>query len=445
MKLLRYAKCCAVFASLCVANPLEATDNRGAVCSEDPSSALIFVGTLADLAGKGSTPEWSLGTFQVTELLQGESTVEVSTLIRNDLCHGSGETPAVGRTYLVLTHTLHTGSARSVSQLEHCEQIRPIEQATATLEYLRDSKRGSTPTEVSGQAMIEPQGYPWHSIPLPKIKIHVSGNQRSDFVSDEDGRFHGTLTSGKYVITVEFPAGYADDYRNSSPITVTEHRCTQVNVSAHPTGSISAHIVDMDGDPLGPMSNVQLTLETAKDQQFVQSVWPDENSNLKADNLLPGQYILGLNTYLPVSRSAAGYPPIYFPNVRARSDAQVITLGAGEQKVLSEMRIKKGKACEIPVQVFDGLGKPSPSTVVALAYPDYPHFYIEPREQTDANGRELVYAVFPGPALLRAEKELAEDGSRLESETVEISACPTHAVSLKLTRKISGQSDSKQK
>jgi len=124
----------------------------------------------------------------------------------------------------------------------------------------------------------------------------------------------------------------------------------------------------------------------------------------------------------------------------------VITLRAGEQKVLSEMRIKKGQACEIPVQVFDGLGKPVPSTVVALAYRDYPHFYIEPREQTDENGRELVYAVFPGPALLRAEKELAGDGStRLESETVEVSSCPTRAVSLKLTRKVSGQSESNQK
>lgn len=445
MRFLRYAKCFAVFASLCVANPLNAVDNRGAVCSEDTSSSLIFVGTLAELAGRGSTAEWSLGTFQVTELLQGESTVVVSTLIRNDLCHGSGETPAVGRTYLVLTHTLPTGSARSVSQLEHCEQIRPIDQATAALEYLRDSQRGSTPTEVSGQAVIEPRGYPWKSIPLPKTKIHVSGNQRSDFVSDEDGRFHGTLSSGKYVITAEFPVGYADDYSNPSAITVTEHRCTQVKVSAHPTGSITAHIVDMDGDPLGPMSNVQLTLETAGDQQFVQSVWPDENSNLSADNLLPGEYILGLNTYLPVSRGSAPYPPIYFPNVRSRSEAQVITLRAGEQKVLSEMSIKKGQACEIPVQVFDGFGKPSPSTVVALAYRDYPHFYIEPRENTDENGRELVYAVFPGPALLRAEKELAKDGSRFESETVEVSACPTRAVTLKLTRKVSGQSEANQK
>jgi hypothetical protein len=59
------------------------------------------------------------------------------------------------------------------------------------------------------------------------------------------------------------------------------------------------------------------------------------------------------------------------------------------------MRIKKVRACQIPVLVTDGVGKPSPSTVVALAYHDYPNFYTEPRDQTDTNGRGAVYAVFP--------------------------------------------------
>lgn len=192
------------------------------------------------------------------------------------------------------------------------------------------------------------------------------------------------------------------------------------------------------------MSSVQLTLETAKDQQFVLSVWPNEKSDLEAENLLPGQYILGLNTNLPVSRGSAPYPPTYFPGVSTRSEAQVITLSAGEHKVLSEMRIKKGRQCEIPVLVTDSLGRPSPSTAVALAYRDYPHFYIEPREQTDNNGRGTVYAVFPGPVFLRAEKQ-REDGSRAESESLEVSSCPSEAVSLKLSRIVARQPESKNK
>ena len=160
--------------------------------------------------------------------------------------------------------------------------------------------------------------------------------------------------------------------------------------------------------------------------------------------LLPGKYILGLNTYLPVGRGSAPYPSIYFPGVSARSDAQVITLAAGEHKVLSEMRIKKGKECEIPVLVIDGLGKPSPSTQVALAYSDYPHFYVEPRDLTDESGREVVYVVFPGHVVLRAEKQL-ENGSIAQSDNLELSSCPAEPVSLRLNHVVVNQTEAETK
>jgi len=440
MRFIRFFNLLLVLLSLGLPYRLEGADPHGAVCSGDPSSALIFVGKLTGWTSGGS-PRWSSATFHVTELFQGESSGVVTTLMRNDLCD-----PTIGRTYLVLTHSLPNGS---VYQLEDCEQIRPVDQATAALEYLRGSQRGNTSTEVSGEARVETRGYPWKKIPLPKTRIHLVGqNQQLDFVSDEDGRFHGTLNSGQYAISAEFPTGYeAELYETEhcgpSPITVTEHRCTQVTVCAHPTASITAHIVDVGGGPLGPMSNVQLTLETAEDNQFVQSVWPNEKSTLEANNLLPGRYILGLNTYLPVSRGSP-YPPIYFPGVATRSEAQVITLSAGEHKVLSEMRIKKGQECEIPVLVIDSSGRPSPSAAVGLAYRDYPHFYIEPHEQTDENGKEIVYAVFPGPVFLRADKG-REDGSMVKSENLELSSCPSEPVSLKLSRVVVDQPESEKK
>ncbi len=445
MRFIRSAKLLSIPLSLCLSFPLEGADTRDAVCNYDPSSALSFVGTLTDLTPAPTpSPSWNSATFHVTELLQGETSIVVNMLMSNDLCHDSGTTPVVGGTYLVLTHSLPKGSARSVYQLEECEQVRPVDQAKAALEYLRSSQKGTAPTELSGEATVETRGYPFKRIPLPKTRIHLVGpSQRLDFVSDEDGRFHGTLNPGKYTITTEFPTGYGAEY-SPPAITLTEHRCTQLTVGAHPTASITAHIVDVDVDPLGVMSNFQLTLETAEDQQFVQSVWPDERSNLKADNLLPGQYILGLNTYLPVSRGFDPYPPIYFPGVGARSKAQVIKLSAGEHKVLSEMRIKKGQKCEIPALVIDSLGKPSPSTAVTLSYRDYPHFYFEPDEQTDENGGKTVYAVFPGPVFLRAEKQL-EDRSTAQSEILELDSCPTKPVSLRLSKVVVDQPEPKKK
>jgi hypothetical protein len=420
-------------------NFLVGVEPNGALCNSDPSSTLAFVGTLTALTSAPTpSPSWNSATFHVTELLQGQNSAEISVLMLKGLCHDSGAAPTLGQTYLVQTHVTPRGS---IYQLADCEQIRPVDQATSALEYLRSSQRGTAPTEVFGEATA--YGSPSAKrFPLPQTKIHLKGeNRQLDFLTDEDGRFHGIVKPGKYAFTAEFPAGYEADYL-PAVITTIEHRCTQVSVAARSAASITAHIIDVDGDVLGPMSSVQLTLETAEDQQFVQSVWPDEKSNLHADNLLPGRYILGLNTYLPVSWSTPHYPPTYFPGVSRRSDAEVITLSAGEHKVLSEMRIKKGKECEIPVVVIDSLGKASPSAIVALAYPDYPHFYFQPREQTDENGKEIIYAVFPGPLSLRAEKSL-EDGSTLQSESLEVSSCPTEPISLKLDRLAVDQPETK--
>src|SRR5256885_5736498 len=63
-------------------------------------------------------------------------------------------------------------------------------QATAAIGYLRNSKGGNTPAEVSGEARVETHGYPWKKVPSPITKVHLAGaNQQLDFVSDEDGQF----------------------------------------------------------------------------------------------------------------------------------------------------------------------------------------------------------------------------------------------------------------
>jgi len=51
-----------------------------------------------------------------------------------------------------------------------------------------------------------------------------------------------------------------------------------------------------------------------------------------------------------------------------------------------------------------------------------------------------VYAVFPGPVLLRAEKP-QEDGLTAQSQKVELSSCPTEAVRLELDHLATDQPD----
>src|SRR5581483_5981134 len=329
------------FLLLWLSLPIQGTQTS-AVCVVNPSSALIFVGRLTKLTPADNS-SWNQAQFQVTELLQGEPLDVVSALITKNLCGDAATEPKIGESYLIVTEQLARGG---IGQLLRCEQVRPEREAAPELEYLRSSQLGETPAELSGEATVDVQEEQvWTKVPLPGTKIHLTAEGRTtEFVSDDEGLFRGVLKPGNYEVNVQLPSGYSrKDYGLGSIITVTEHRCTQLAISASPAGSITVHIVDVGGAKLDSMSNVQFTLETAEHQQFVQSVWPDENSDLVIKDLPPGHYLLGLNAYLPVSRGTVPYPPTYFPGVNNRSAAQVINLALGERKVLPEMRIMKGQ------------------------------------------------------------------------------------------------------
>ena len=418
------------------------------LCDDDPDSALVFVGTLTEIRPEYSGKDWTSAVFHITEPLFPGSVLgeDVLVEIQNRRCKNQKTTPRIGESYFIWTHTL-VGSGPPV--VGNCEQMRPANQASAEIEYFRSVKKGDAPTEVIWDTRGD-LGYPGKRVPVPNTAIQaVSGGKTWDFVSDRNGFIRAAISPGEYSIEVQFPKGYEPYYPPlhmprdliighvpscaPSEFTIVEHLCTTVVLCGEPTGSISTHVVDVDGTPL--YSGVQLTLEAANDQEFVQSVYSEENGRLDADRLLPGKYLLGLSTYIPPLDDQPPYPPTYYPGVSLRSEAQVINLRAGEQKVLPQMRIKKGTACQITVKVVDERGNPSPDTEVGFAYPDYPHFWIKDNP-TEKDGTTKVFAVFPGKASLRAEKP-DNDHTMLESDVTELTSCPGQPVLLILSHRVS--------
>lgn len=429
----------ATLATVCVSIPLDGQQSSPAsVCDRDPSNAIVFVGTLMESKATADQGAHRSLKFQVTEILQGDLSQEVSLLRENQRCDDTTTNPVIGGSFLVRTHIL----TNALEPLRQCDQMRLVDRAQEELMYFRRAQKGDTPTDVLFEARSEPDGFPWNASPLPGTKVHVSNGERQwDFVADQNGSYRAAFDPGHYALAIKFPAGYEPDPSGQCGVpelTAVENRCTLVALCAGPTASITAPLVDVDGSHFNASSNVQLSLVTAEGQEFVRSVWPDEEGNLIVDRLPPGKYILGLNTYLPAT-SDSSYPPIYYPGVSHRAEAEAITLGPGERKVLPEMRVKKGAPCDIPVQVFDEAGQPSPSAQLALFYRDYPHYWVD--HDTDANGKGAVYAVFPGPVLLKALKP-NEDQSVIESEPVEVDNCPAEPVQLKLLHPVTDSQES---
>jgi hypothetical protein len=436
-----------IFLSVLLAPTVLAAQTPASLCDDDPGLALVFVGTLTEIRPEYSGKEWTSAVFHRTEPLQGRDWGDgVVIEIQNRRCKNQETTPRIGESYFIRTHMVIGPGSPVVGD---CEQMRPASQASTEIEYFRRVKKGDTPTEVIWDTRADPLGYPWKRVPVPGTTIHaLSGGKKWDFVSDPNGFIRAAISPGQYDVAVQFPTGYEPYYPPNhlpreliighlkscapSEFTVMEHLCTTVVLCGEPTGSIGTRVVDVNEGPLD--LPVQLTLETAKDQDFVRSVYTEENGHLQADRLLPGKYILGLSTYAPMLEDQPPYPPTYYPGVSRRSEAQVITLRAGEHKMLPDMRIKKGTACQIPVQVIDELGHPSPDTDIGFAYPDYPNFWIKDNP-TEKDGRGKVYAVFPGTVSLRAEKP-DKDKSTVESDVTELTSCPDKPVLLKLSHRV---------
>ena len=158
-----------------LARGAQVAETPASVCDRDPSTALVFVGTLTESKAMPGHGEYNSLKFHVTEILQGESSQEVSLFKQSEHCDDPTTNPIIGGSYLVRTHV----SKGQVEPLWHCQQMRLAEQSSADLAYFRRVQKGDTPTEVSFEARMEPYGYPWKGFSLPGTKAHVSSGERS--------------------------------------------------------------------------------------------------------------------------------------------------------------------------------------------------------------------------------------------------------------------------
>ncbi|HMD85448.1 MAG TPA: carboxypeptidase-like regulatory domain-containing protein [Terriglobia bacterium] len=427
-----------ILLSVVLAHTVSAAQTPSSLCDDDPSSALVFLGTLTHIQ-PDIYVDVNSATFHINELFEGRASDEISISVPRRLCKNEGTSPQIGQTYLIRTH-FELDEAPDI--LQHCEQMRPANEASSEIEYFRSVRKGITPTEVHWDTRADSG----KRVPVPGTTIHaVKGSKKWVFVSDDNGYFRTEMSPGQYKVTVRFPTGYEPYFPTEykprilvmnhlgscahAEFAIMEHLCTSVVLCGEPTGSITVRVADADGNS-HDAPHVSLTLESAKDHELARLTSSDEEGNVVVERLLPGDYILGINMYDP----GPPYRPTYYPGVSRRSEAQVINLRAGEHKVLPDMRIKRGTACQISVQVTDEFGHPSRDTNIALVYPEIPDYWFSDKA-TGENGRANIFVVFPGAVGLRAEKP-AKDNSRIESNVIELTSCPDKPIVLKLSHRV---------
>lgn len=320
------------------------------------SSGPVLVGTVVDITalpiGADELPFLRSRKirFQVKEsfggLAPGQSQIDILT------GHGEGDCGVDferGATYLVSASKDKDGSV----VVSVCSPTQRVEYAGVRLGILRKLRDGQKAPSLAGQIAHQDRDFTGRletAPPRPLVKALVrikSAEQTYETHADADGHFaFYDLPRGKYEFAPDLPQGtklswYIGSDRPDLPFELTGSGCQLRDIDVFPSGSIQGRVLDSSGRLL-PQAFVYIVPagipELPKQRKLYWESQGREDS-FKFVHLPPGKYLLVVN---PDDKLDAEFPyrRTFYPGVRDRSAATVITLRAGEQFQGADIRLQ---------------------------------------------------------------------------------------------------------
>jgi hypothetical protein len=269
--------------------------------------------------------------FSVIEPFTGLRPEEKELVIHLSLGGGS---PQIGQKFFV-----HAKRAGNQFRLAECGATRPVEEASADIQYLRERQAGTFRPFIAGSVLRHYSGSPYavesglDGPPrgLAGANVEIQGETRRRLQTDDQGKFRvDDVKPGRYTIREDFP-GYKS--KGTQLVDVPANGCGIAHVGMFTNSSISGVVKRADGTPA---IGVELDL-VDKDPRYrsmtetLEMIKTGSHGEFFMDNLPSGEFLLGINI-----RESTRYPdqtpPTYFPGVPDRNSASVIALAPNEAK-----------------------------------------------------------------------------------------------------------------
>jgi 5-hydroxyisourate hydrolase-like protein (transthyretin family) len=332
--------CRAVFACSC-AEP-------GPPCNYYGEAAVIFLGRVVGSAErrtyvdeKGNKIVYDVGTirFLVQENYKGATGYEV--VIHSGTGGGDcGYWFLRNESYVVYAY----GDPQTGLSTNICTRTSHVSQASEDLEYLRGLSKAKPGATLYGQLtrIIGDSNHgPYEEGPkMAGVKIHVSGaGQTLETTTNDAGEFRVTgLPPGDYDAFPELPVNLAaisdHDERDNfgrftgrTPVRLTDRGCGSFGFYVQFSGVISGTVLDAKGEPA---KEVQVNLISGDDDDKDWWTWTDKEGHYEFRMVQPGSYLLGFNLRWAPDKDDP-YPKTFYPNVKTRTEASLITMGEGEK------------------------------------------------------------------------------------------------------------------
>jgi hypothetical protein len=292
--------------------------------------AYVLVGTVESLVDISET-EKRLRIIP-EEVFRGSNVGEVTATMPHSCVLGNQPEIHPGDTWLFyLTGPMYTrvnGNATEVTLLENSPS-KPISDAHDDIEALRRLARLANAGILAGYVERLGQTFDDSPVPVPNHKVVAkSRSDGSEYVAftNISGRFDFELAPGSYDLTANTQDGLRETGDRLSRESVSARGCLRVKIPMLADGKLAGRVTRADGNPAA-FIKVAIVPTAPVHPQF--TVDTDADGRFDVSGRQPGEYLVGIGLLAPYD-SNEWNSRVYYPGVRAREEANVITLGDGE-------------------------------------------------------------------------------------------------------------------
>lgn len=367
-------------------------------CEAYGDASAVFVGTVTfsksiDVKRAGYDTTERLVRFHVDRAIRNvkDSDIEVQTAWGEAAC---GYGFRLGGQYLVYAYSNHD----KVLGTSICTRTRPLSNAAEDLEFIEALSKAPPGGTISGEVGLrrpaQPDVYPWP--PVKDVKILIKGpDKQFERKTDSEGKFSiSGLTPGTYKVSIELPDGLSI-YNPEVELKVIDRGCRGTYFLVEPDTRITGKVLDAHGMPAADvlMELIPATREIGTYGSYVRT---DKEGRYVMKLLKPSRYHLGVRIAGSAGATYVPYPQIYYPGVKERSDATIISIAEGQRIELDEL-VLGPRFIERTLNgtVVDEDGKPVAAATVWLKERQYIDSDMPYRRETDNEGR-FSFPVYEG-------------------------------------------------
>ena len=292
--------------------------------------------------------------------------------------------------------------------------------------------------------------------PLRRVQVHVAewssgdGSGPAATMTDAEGRYELTqLHAGRYQLKatrggyVEVAYGQRRPFERGRPLELGEGAVLRnIDFALPPGGVVTGRVVDETGEAVAsvPVSlQHRRYVDGARRLVGEHSGSTDDRGEFRIFGVPPGDYVIVASFDTPElgSRDRVRYVPTYFPGTPVASEAQRVTVAAGQE--VPGITIALARAATATVRGFvrsSGQASPGPFTFVTAREIDGPQAYGQEAMAIVApDGSFAIAGLLPGAYVVQAQSESgSESGSAFASKEIVVEGTDLAGVTLVLSK-----------